>query len=156
MLVGLLLGLFAVAITPREEEPQINVTFANIFVPFPGASATEVENTALDLDNDEAEVKVETDPNKPLVVLAFKLEDGRYGQLTYVRIYQGSLGRGSSITNSRTKRRHKVGRLVRMHADEMEEIEAAGAGDIVAAPSQPSKMHRPFRIPASSCEGTPF
>jgi multidrug efflux pump subunit AcrB len=41
-LVGLLLGLFAVLVTPREEEPQINVTFANIFIPFPGASATEV------------------------------------------------------------------------------------------------------------------
>ncbi len=43
-LVGLLLGLFAVLVTPREEEPQIDVTFANIFVPFPGASADEVEN----------------------------------------------------------------------------------------------------------------
>ncbi|MEN8175672.1 MAG: efflux RND transporter permease subunit, partial [Pseudomonadota bacterium] len=43
-LVGLLLGVFAVMVTPREEEPQINVTFANIFIPFPGASATEVEN----------------------------------------------------------------------------------------------------------------
>ena len=43
-LTGLLLGFFAIAITPREEEPQINVTFANIFVPFPGASAVEVEN----------------------------------------------------------------------------------------------------------------
>ncbi len=43
-LVGLLLGLFAVVVTPREEEPQINVTFANVFVPFPGASSTEVEH----------------------------------------------------------------------------------------------------------------
>ena len=43
-LVGLLLGFFAVLVTPREEEPQINVTFANIFIPFPGASATEVEH----------------------------------------------------------------------------------------------------------------
>ncbi len=42
-LVGLLLGLFAIIVTPREEEPQINVTFANIFIPFPGASAKEVE-----------------------------------------------------------------------------------------------------------------
>ncbi len=43
-LVGLLLGLFAILVTPREEEPQINVTFANVFIPFPGASATEIEN----------------------------------------------------------------------------------------------------------------
>ncbi len=43
-LVGLLLGLFAVLVTPREEDPQINVTFANIFIPFPGATAEEVEN----------------------------------------------------------------------------------------------------------------
>jgi multidrug efflux pump subunit AcrB len=42
-LVGFLLGLFAVMVTPREEEPQINVTFANVFIPFPGASAKEVE-----------------------------------------------------------------------------------------------------------------
>ena len=43
-LAALLLGLFAVLVTPREEEPQIDVTFANVFVPFPGASAIEVEN----------------------------------------------------------------------------------------------------------------
>ncbi len=43
-IVGLLLGLFAILVTPREEEPQINVTFADVFIPFPGASATEVEH----------------------------------------------------------------------------------------------------------------
>ncbi len=43
-LVGMLLGLFAVLVTPREEEPQINVTFANVFIPFPGATASEIEN----------------------------------------------------------------------------------------------------------------
>jgi multidrug efflux pump subunit AcrB len=43
-LVGLLLGVFAVLVTPREEEPQINVTFADVFIPFPGASATEIEH----------------------------------------------------------------------------------------------------------------
>ena len=42
-LVGLLMGIFAVLVTPREEEPQINVTFANVFIPFPGATAQEVE-----------------------------------------------------------------------------------------------------------------
>ena len=43
-LVGLLLGLFAILVTPREEEPQINVTFADVFIPYPGASASEVEH----------------------------------------------------------------------------------------------------------------
>ncbi|MEM7409054.1 MAG: elongation factor G [Myxococcota bacterium] len=93
---------------------------------------TEVENTAVDLSNDEAPITLSSDPNKPLVALAFKLEDGRYGQLTYLRVYQGRLARGSSIVNSRTKKRHKVGRLGRMHASDMEELEEAFAGDIVA------------------------
>jgi elongation factor G len=95
-------------------------------------SPTDVENTAVDLSNDEAPITLASDPNKPLVALAFKLEDGRYGQLTYLRVYQGRIGRGSSIVNSRTKRRHKVGRLGRMHAAELEELHEAFAGDIVA------------------------
>ena len=68
----------------------------------------------------------------PLVALAFKLEDGRYGQLTYIRTYQGGIRKGDTIVNTRTGKKIKVGRLVRMHADEMEEIEEAGSGDIVA------------------------
>jgi elongation factor G len=95
-------------------------------------SPIDVENTAVDLSNNEASITLASDPNKPTVALAFKLEDGRYGQLTYLRIYQGRLGRGSSVVNSRTKKRHKVGRLGRMHAADMEEIEEAFAGDIVA------------------------
>ena len=50
---ALLLGLFAVAITPREEEPQIDVTLANVFVPFPGASTSEVENLVADFETAE-------------------------------------------------------------------------------------------------------
>ena len=93
---------------------------------------TQVENSGVDLSNDEATITLDSDPNKPLVALAFKLEDGRYGQLTYLRIYQGTLKRGSSVVNSRTKKRNKVGRLGRMHAADMEEIGEASAGDIVA------------------------
>jgi elongation factor G len=66
------------------------------------------------------------------VALAFKLEDGPYGQLTYVRVYQGTLAKGSVIVNTRTGKKTKVGRVVRMHADQMEDIEAISAGYIGA------------------------
>jgi len=95
-------------------------------------SPTDVENFGLDLKDDEKEFPVSNDSEDPLIMLAFKLEDGRYGQLTYVRTYQGSLNKGNTIINSRTGKKVKVGRLVRMHSDEMEEIDSCGAGDIVA------------------------
>ena len=107
---------------------QLLLDAVEAYLPCP----TDVENTALDLKNNEAEFKVTNDPADPLVMLAFKLEDGRYGQLTYVRTYQGQVRKGDTIYNSRTGKKVKVGRLVRMHADEMEEIEECGSGDIVA------------------------
>ena len=95
-------------------------------------SPPEIHNMAVDLKDDESEVEVFTDPAKPLVLLAFKLEDGRYGQLTYVRVYQGTLKKGDTIYNMRTGKKVKVGRLIRMHSDEMQDIDDTSAGDIVA------------------------
>ncbi|MEO2197629.1 MAG: elongation factor G [bacterium] len=93
----------------------------------------DVINEAIDLDtDDEAAIVLDADAERPAVALAFKLEDGRYGQLTYMRVYQGHLTKNTVITNSRTGRQSKVGRLVRMHSEEMADIESCGPGDIVA------------------------
>ncbi|MBU0480488.1 MAG: elongation factor G [Proteobacteria bacterium] len=128
-------GTLALDITPvfvgsayKNKGVQALLDGVNSYLPNP----MDVENIALDLSNGEAEVKVTNRPEDPLVALAFKLEDGRYGQLTYVRTYQGVLKKGDAIVNSRTGKKVKVGRLVRMHADEMEEIDKSGSGDIVA------------------------
>ncbi len=93
----------------------------------------EITNKAFDeTGSEEVEVVLEADSNKPLCAMAFKLEDGKYGQLTYTRVYQGKLQVGDWIFNARNGRKVKLGRLVKMHSDELHEIKAAGAGEIVA------------------------
>ena len=93
---------------------------------------TDIENTAFDLDQDEKEIVLSSDSKAPTVALAFKLDNQTYGQLTYVRIYQGMIRKGDDLYNTRAKKRFKVGRLVRMLSDEMQELEVAYSGDIVA------------------------
>jgi elongation factor G len=112
----------------KNKAVQLLLDAVTTYLPNPA----DITNNAVDLDKDEAKVTLSSDPEQPLVMLAFKLEDGRYGQLSYLRVYQGTLAKGREITNTRTGKRHKVGRLVRMHADEMEEIDTSSSGDIVA------------------------
>lgn len=87
---------------------------------------SEKVSVAMDRDNNEAEVTLSPDPKAPLVALAFKLEESRFGQLTYMRLYQGTLRKGDFFYNVDKKEKVKVPRLVRMHANNMEDIDAAG------------------------------
>uniref|UniRef100_A0A8C4GF01 Elongation factor G, mitochondrial n=1 Tax=Dicentrarchus labrax TaxID=13489 RepID=A0A8C4GF01_DICLA len=97
---------------------------------------TEVKNYALLNNEDGNEIKLQMDPTRdsthPYVGLAFKLEAGRFGQLTYVRVYQGCLKKGEYIYNTRTSKKVRVQRLVRLHADQLEDVDEVYAGDICA------------------------
>ena len=95
-------------------------------------SPIDIHNEAIDLDNNEETVTLYSDFDKPTVALGFKLEDGQYGQLTYIRVYQGSLKKGDTVINSRDGRKVKVGRLIRMHSSEMEDVDEIPAGHIGA------------------------
>lgn len=93
---------------------------------------SEVVNTALDINNAEKPVNLVPSNKEHFVGLAFKLEEGNYGQLTYIRVYQGRLRKGDNIINTKTGKKIKVSRLVRMHSDEMEDVSEVGSGEICA------------------------
>ena len=80
----------------------------------------------------EVKITLEPDFEKPLVAMAFKITDEQFGQLTYTRIYQGKLNKGDTVYNTREKKKVRVGRMVRMNSNDRENIDVAGAGDIIA------------------------
>jgi elongation factor G len=82
--------------------------------------------------NSDEKFDLEPDPKKPLVAMAFKIVDDPFGQLTFMRLYQGTLTKGEAYINQRTSQKQRFSRIVRMHADKREEIDTAEAGDIVA------------------------
>jgi elongation factor G len=87
---------------------------------------------ATDNQNDGAEVAITADPEGPMVAMGFKIVDEQFGQLTYTRIYQGKLVKGKSYKNVRTGKNQRVGRILRMHANDREDMDEAGTGEIVA------------------------
>lgn len=118
--------LMGSALADKSVQPMLDAVCD--YLPNPA----EVENLALDKRRAEAEVKLVSYNTLPFVGLAFKLEESNFGQLTYIRVYQGTLRKGSQVYNARTDKRVKIPRIVRMHSDEMEEVSEIGAGEICA------------------------
>ncbi len=126
-------GVLALELTPvlvgsayKNKGVQPLLDAVNAFLPSP----LDVPIEAIDLDKDNAPVELTSDPKGQTVAYAFKLEDGRYGQLTFVRVYEGTLAKGDTVYRASTGKKIKIGRLVRIHADSMEDITSASAGDI--------------------------
>jgi elongation factor G len=127
-------GVLSLELTPvligsayKNKGVQPLMDAVNHFLPAPN----DVPIEAVDLDHDNAPVTLKADHSAQTVVYAFKLDEGRYGQLTFLRVYQGTLAKGDTVIQTRTGKKIKIGRLVRMHADKMEDIERSAAGDIV-------------------------
>ncbi|XP_034840168.1 elongation factor G, mitochondrial [Maniola hyperantus] len=123
--------LLGTALKNKGVQPLLDAVLD--YLPHPG----QVENTAIlgERKGSEGETIVldpSRDDSKPFVGLAFKLELSKFGQLTYLRCYQGMLKRGENIFNARTQRKVKISRLVRMHSNNMEEVNEVLAGDIFA------------------------
>ncbi len=95
-------------------------------------SPLDREIKARKVEDETQRLVLKPDPNEPFVGMAFKIVEDPYGQLTFMRIYQGKITKGEMYTNQRTARKERFSRIVRMHADKREEIDSAEAGDIVA------------------------
>jgi elongation factor G len=87
---------------------------------------------AKNLENEGADMVLAADPDAPAAAMAFKIVDEPFGQLTYMRVYQGTLCKGEFYKNARLGRTQRFSRILRMHADEREDMNSAGPGEIVA------------------------
>jgi len=112
----------------RNKGVQPLLDAVNAYLPSP----LDREIFAKDNNNGMAEMPLAPDPDAPLVAMAFKLVEEPFGQVTYMRIYQGRFQKGQYYYNSRQRRKQRVSRILRVHADQKEDITQAGAGDIVA------------------------
>lgn len=95
-------------------------------------SPLDREIKGADPKDETKKIDLKPDPDAPFVGMAFKIVDDQFGQLTFMRIYQGTIAKGETYVNQRTGRKERFSRLVRMHSDKREEIDTATAGDIIA------------------------
>lgn len=118
--------LMGSALADKSVQPMLDAVCD--YLPNP----SEVENMALDKKRAEAPVKLVSYNSLPFVGLAFKLEESNFGQLTYIRVYQGTLRKGMNVFNAKTDKKVKIPKIVRMHSNDMEEVSEIGAGEICA------------------------
>ncbi|MEO9591205.1 elongation factor G [Rhodopirellula bahusiensis] len=85
-----------------------------------------------DPSDEEKKIELSPDADKPFVGMAFKIVEDPFGQLTFMRIYQGTIKKGEAYTNQRSTKKERFSRIVRMHSEKREEIDEAGPGDIIA------------------------
>jgi elongation factor G len=95
-------------------------------------SPLDREISAKKVGDETQKIQLKPDPEAPMVGMAFKIVEDPFGQLTFMRIYQGRIQKGEMYVNQRTGRKERFSRIVRMHADKREEVDIAEAGDIVA------------------------
>jgi elongation factor G len=114
------------AIRNKGVQPLLDAVTA--YLPSPLDRTTFARNHA----NAGAEMPLVSDPDAPAVAMVFKIVDESFGQLSYTRVYQGRIVKGQTYSNARTGDSLRVGRIVRMHADDRADVPDAGPGDIVA------------------------
>ncbi|MBL0690903.1 MAG: elongation factor G [SAR324 cluster bacterium] len=129
-------GVHSLELTPvflgsafKNKGVQLLLNAIGRYLPSPKETGPAV---AMEVGHEDRRVDVVSDPDKPLVAMAYKITEERFGQLTYIRIYQGTVRKGDTIVNSRTGKKIRVGRLVRMHANNRVNIDEAFAGDIIS------------------------
>ncbi len=128
-------GVQSLAFTPvfmgssfKNKGIQLILNAVARYLPSPVSAEHSKANDA----NTGEKIELLPEFDKPLVCMAFKITDEQFGQLTYTRIYQGTLNKGDTLINTRTKKRVRIGRIVRMNSNDRENIDSASAGDIIA------------------------
>jgi elongation factor G len=114
-------------------------------------SPLDREVRGIDPSDESKRIALKPDPDAPFVGMAFKIVDDPFGQLTFMRIYQGRIAKGESYVNQRTARKERFSRIVRMHSDKREEIDEAIAGDIVAVMGIDSASGDTYSVERAFC-----
>ncbi len=114
-------------------------------------SPLDREVRGIDPSDESKRIPLKPDSDAPFVGMAFKIVDDPFGQLTFMRIYQGKIGKGESYVNQRTARKERFSRIVRMHSDKREEVDEAVAGDIVAVMGVDSASGDTYSIERDFC-----